>query len=193
MPRFRIVLLLCASLFTFSSLAVETVEASEPALQRKKKKEREKKNIEGDRFELPEQGLTLTFVGLDGFQEAKVSNKGSGGTLTRAWTGKIGPSEVAIEYWVMPRDKYGLTEPEDVVQLVEDDRYVTADRGVLDRILDEVRDRLFGQGRIAGDDEGRVRHDRLDGHLSCASEHREAGGHAQRDFSEVHARIRRAG
>lgn len=65
---------------------------------------------------LPDPGLTLVLPELDG-----LSGHGTPiGDLVALWSGRLGESEVQIQVASLDRAKFDVTEPEDVLALVED-------------------------------------------------------------------------
>ena len=59
-------------------------------------------------------GLTLTLPPI----EALEPTGAVGGQVERRWKGKLGASKVDLQLVVLPREKYGLSEPFDVVDLL---------------------------------------------------------------------------
>ncbi len=68
------------------------------------------------RSDFPDVKLSVALVGLDGFEETTVKDS----QVRRIWNGKIGKSAVRIRLAFYPRKDFGLNEPEDVLELIED-------------------------------------------------------------------------
>ena len=68
--------------------------------KKKKEEQRSPDDVEGDRFDFPDQGLTLVFTGLDGFVKRDIPSGAAGGQLRARWNGVLEEREIDINLWV---------------------------------------------------------------------------------------------
>jgi len=104
---------------TFAALITLVVAASlvAPGVAQRKKKKDEPEEVLGDRHELTEPDIALTFVGLDGFARDEVA--GDAGQLKARWRGKLEDRDVEVSVWLL---EFQFDSPRDVVDLVEENR-----------------------------------------------------------------------
>ncbi len=69
--------------------------------------------------EFEDLGLNLTLPDLAELQsrEEGISNQRRG-----LWTGQLGPAQVAISFWLLPNSQFGFQAPEDVLEIIEENR-----------------------------------------------------------------------
>ncbi|MFT4538600.1 MAG: hypothetical protein ACI835_001036 [Planctomycetota bacterium] len=104
---------------TLSLLIGLLLIAPDANAQSKKKKDEEPEVVTGDRFEFPDQQLTFTLHGLNGFEYKEDKGKGQ---MRGRWRGEYGERDITIELWVLSRKRLGMESPQDVVSLIEDNK-----------------------------------------------------------------------